>query len=91
VLLNLLLIIDGIPFFYEVVKDGLRFMWEPKVPDDIPETENNLLPAFIIWREDNQWVLETDFDTEIDTNLIAQVMQRCERFFKSGAAVDRLD
>ena len=47
------------------------------------EDEIEVLPSFVIWREDNQWVLETASQNEIDTKLIAQVMERCEAFFKN--------
>lgn len=75
--LHVIVLMDGFISFYTIVKDGIKFNWEP-----LPQDETDLLPPFTIWRNGDEWIVEATDKSRIDIDVVQQIMKNLFVYFQ---------
>lgn len=69
-LFNTVLLIDGIPTYYSVDRNGFKFNYVPSY-----ENLSYPMPAFIIWNNGHDWLVETKNNVFPERYIVEQAVE----------------
>lgn len=69
-LFNAMLLIDGIPTYYSVDRNGFKFSYVPSY-----ENLSYPLPTFIIWNNGYDWLIETKNNDFPERYIVEQAVE----------------
>jgi hypothetical protein len=67
---------DEVPIYYEVMQDGIKYVWIPDKKNGLPN-----LPSFTIWRDKDEWRVLTRNMSLLDKDMLFQAAEDLKGYY----------